>query len=76
MSLKNAGTSIIAGQGTELIQHVQIETHWLLKLFDPVIAKLYAKAAQCRLGCIKAILETGRGPDIRKIEWWYLNRNR
>jgi hypothetical protein len=41
----------IAGQGTELIQHVQIEIHWLLKLFDPVIAELYAKVAQYRLGC-------------------------
>lgn len=65
----------ITGQGTELMQHVEIETHWLLKLFDPVIAKLYAKAAQYRLDCIKAILETGQSPDITKIKWWHLNRD-
>lgn len=64
-----------AGEGTELIQHVEIETNWLLKLFDPVIAQLYAKAAQYRLDCIKAVLETGQSPDIRKIKWWHLNRN-
>jgi hypothetical protein len=63
------------GQGTTLIQHVEIETHWLLKPFDPVIAGTYAKAAQYRLDCIKAILETGRGPDIAKIKWWHLNRD-
>lgn len=63
-----------AGQGTELIQQVEIETHWLLKLFDPVIANMYAKAAQYRLDCIKAILETGRSPDMAKIKWWNLNR--
>jgi hypothetical protein len=62
-------------QGTELIQHVEIETHWLLKPFDPVIARTYVKAAQYRLDCIKAILETGRSPDIAKIKWWHLNRD-
>ena len=62
-------------QGTELIQHVEIETHWLLKPFDPVIARMYVKAAQYRLDCIKAILETGRSPDIAKIKWWHLNRD-
>jgi hypothetical protein len=64
-----------AGEGTELIQQVRIETHWLLKPFDPMIARMYAKAARYRLDCIKAILETGRSPDIAKIKWWHLNRN-
>lgn len=65
-----------AGEGTELTQQVRIETHWLLKPFDPVIAKMYAKAARYRLDCIKAILETGRSPNIARIKWWHLNRNR
>lgn len=65
-----------AGQGSELRQQVEIETHWLLRLFDPVIARMYARAARYRLDCIKAILETGRSPDIAKIKWWHLSRGR
>jgi hypothetical protein len=64
------------GQGTELIQHVEIKTHWTMRLFDPVISKMYAKAVQYRLNCIKTVLETGRSPDIQKIKWWHLSRNR
>ena len=65
-----------AGEGTELVQHVEIETHRLMRPFDPVIAKMYARAARYRLDCIKVILETGRSPDIGKIKWWRLSRNR
>jgi len=64
------------GQGTELRQHVEIGTHWLLRLFDPVLSRMYARAARYRLECIKAILETGRSPDIARIKWWHLNRGR
>jgi len=65
-----------AGQGTQLVQHVQIKTHWLMRLFERVIAKMYARAARYRLDCIKVILETGRSPDIGKIKWWHLSRKR
>jgi len=64
-----------SGQGTELIQYVEIKTHCLMRLLDPVIAKMYARAAQYRLDCIKAILETGHSPDIGKIKWWHLGRS-
>lgn len=64
-----------AGQGTELVQYVAIETHWLLKPFNAIISKMYAKAARYRLDCIKAILETGQSPDIQKIKWWHFHRN-
>lgn len=63
-----------AGQGTELVQHVVIETHWLLRPFDAVISRMYARAARYRLDCIKAILETGRSPDIQKIKWWHIKK--
>jgi hypothetical protein len=63
-----------AGQGMELVQQVIIETHWLLRPFDAVISKMYARTARYRLGCIKAILETGRSPDIQKIKWWHFKR--
>lgn len=65
-----------AGQGAELVQHVEIETRWPMRLFHPVIGRMYARAARYRLDCIKVILETGRSPDIRKIKWWHLSRNR
>jgi len=57
---------IAVGQGTELRQHVEIGTHWLLRLFDPVIARMYARAARYRLECIKAIWETGRSPELQR----------
>jgi uncharacterized protein YndB with AHSA1/START domain len=63
------------GQGTELVQRVVIETDWLLKPFNALISKMYVKAAQYRLECIKAILETGRSPDIQKIKWWHFSLN-
>lgn len=62
------------GQGTELVQQVTIETHWLLRPLNAVISKVYAKAAQYRLDCIKAVLETGQSPDIQKIKWWHFRR--
>ena len=63
-----------AGQGTELVQHVSIETHWLLRPFDAIISKTYSKAAQYRLEGIKMILETGRSLDIQKIKWWHFSK--
>ena len=62
------------GQETELVQHVSIETHWLLRPFDTMISKTYSKAAQYRLEAIRTILETGQSPDIRKIKWWYFSK--
>lgn len=59
-----------ADQGTDLIQQVNIETKWFLKVFNSMISKMYAKAAGYRLDCIKTILETGQSPDIQKIKWW------
>jgi hypothetical protein len=63
-----------AGRGTELEQHVTIETHRLLRPFSAIISRQYAKAAQYRLDCIKTILETGQSPDIQKIKWWRFKR--
>lgn len=63
-----------AGHGTDLEQQVSIETHGLLKPFDAIISKMYARAAQYRLECIKAILETGQSPDINRIKWWHFKR--
>lgn len=60
--------------GTELEQHVILETHWLLKPFNSMISKTYAKAAQYRLEVLKAVLETGESPDIQKIKWWHFNK--
>jgi uncharacterized protein YndB with AHSA1/START domain len=62
------------GQGTELIQHVIIETHWLLRPFNTIISKTYSKAAQYRLEVIKMVLETGQSPDIQKIKWWHFSK--
>jgi hypothetical protein len=62
------------GQGTELVQHVSIETHWLLRPFDAIISKMYSKAAQYRLDGIKMTLETGQSPDIQRIKWWHFSR--
>ncbi len=64
-----------ANQGTDLIQQVNIETKWFLKAFNSIISKMYVKAARYRLDCIKAILETGQGPDIQRIKWWKPKRN-
>jgi len=61
-------------QGTELVQHVNIETHWLLRPFNTIISKTYSKAAQYRLGIIKTVLETGQSPDVQKIKWWHFSR--
>ena len=57
-------------EGTELIQHVNIKAVGLLKPFDSMISKTYAKAAQYRLECLKAVLETGSCPDLQKLKWW------
>ena len=62
------------GQGTELVQHVSVETHWLLRPFNTIISRTYSKAAQYRLEVIKTILETGQSPDIQKIKWWHFSR--
>ena len=62
------------GQGTELVQHVSVETHWLLRPFNTIISKTYSKAAQYRLEVIKTILETGQSPDIQKIKWWHFSK--
>ena len=62
------------GHGTELVQHVSFETHWLLRLFNAIISKTYSKAAQYRLEVLKMILETGQSPDIRKIKWWHFRK--
>ena len=62
------------GQETELVQHVSIETHWLLRPFNAIISKTYSKAAQYRLEVIKTILETGQSPDIQKIKWWHFSK--
>ncbi len=61
-------------RGTEMIQEVEIETHWLLRPLDPLISRMYVRAARYRLLVIKAILETGRGLDERKFKWWQLSR--
>ena len=61
-------------EGTELIQHVNLETLGLLKLFDAIISRTYAKAAQYRLDCLKAVLETGHCPDLQKLKWWHSKR--
>ena len=63
-----------AGQGMELVQCLNIETHWLLKPFDAMTSREYARAARYRLDCVKAILETGQSPDIQKIKWWHFRR--
>ena len=60
--------------GTELIQHVNVKTLGLLKPFDSMLSKTYAKAAQYRLECLKALLETGRLPDLNKLKWWHFKR--
>ena len=62
------------GQGTELVQHVNIDTHWLLRPLNAIISKTYSKAAQYRLDVIKMILETGQSPDIQKIKWWHFSK--
>lgn len=62
------------GPGTELVQHVSIETHWLLTPFSAIISRTYSKAAQYRLEVIKMILETGQSPDIQKIKWWHFSK--
>jgi hypothetical protein len=62
------------GQGTELVQHVNIETHWVLRPFNAIISKSYSKAAQYRLEVLKMILETGQSPDIQKIKWWHFGK--
>jgi hypothetical protein len=56
--------------GTELIQHVNIKALGLLRPFDTMLSKTYAKAAQYRLECLKALLETGRLSDLSKLKWW------
>jgi hypothetical protein len=63
-----------AGESTELVQHVSVETHWLLRPFNTIVSRLYSKAAQYRLEVIKTILETGWSPDIQKIKWWHFSR--
>jgi uncharacterized protein YndB with AHSA1/START domain len=62
------------GDGTELVQHVSVETRWLLRPFNTIISKTYSKAAQYRLEVIKTILETGQSPDIQKIKWWHFSK--
>jgi len=62
------------GQGTDLVQHVNIETHCLLRPFNAIISKMYSKAAQYRLEVLKMILETGQSPDIQKIKWWHFRK--
>jgi carbon monoxide dehydrogenase subunit G len=62
------------GEGTELIQHVNIKALGLLKPFDAMISRTYTKAAQYRLDCLKAVLETGQCPDLQKLKWWHLKR--
>ena len=61
-------------EGTELVQHVNIKTLGVLKPFDAIISRTYAKAAQYRLGCLKAVLETGNCPDLQKLKWWRFRR--
>jgi len=61
-------------EGTELIQHVNIKALGLLKPFDKMISKTYAKAAQYRLECLKSLLETGKLPDLNKLKWWKISR--
>jgi len=61
-------------EGTALIQHVNLKTLGLLKLFDAIISRTYAKAAQYRLDCLKAVLETGNCPDLQKLKWWHSKR--
>ena len=61
-------------EGTEIIQHVNIRALGLLKPFDRILSKTYAKAAQYRLECLKELLETGRLPDLNKLKWWQSKR--
>ena len=62
------------GQGMELVQHVSIEPHRLLRPFSAIIFKTYSRAARYRLEVIKMILETGQSPDIRKVKWWHFSK--
>ena len=61
-------------EGTEIVQHVNIKALGLMKPFDRIISKTYAKAAQYRLECLKSLLETGELPDLNKLKWWRFKR--
>jgi len=61
-------------EGTELIQHISAKALGLLKPFDSILSKTYAKAAQYRLECLKSLLETGKLPDLNKLKWWHFKR--
>jgi len=61
-------------QGTELVQHVSIETNVLLRPLNAIISKMYSRAAQYRLEAIKMLLETGKSSDVQKIKWWHFSK--